>query len=111
MSAVSGWTFGSTDPGEVLSFFDGSTIGSPNNNGARYLNDPAFNGKLNAAERLSGAKRYRVFSRLAFDLERDDAPVAAIATGTSLDFFSARMGCQLYQPVYGIDIAALCVRR
>ena len=57
------------------------------------------------------AKRYRVFSRLAFDLERDDAPVAAIATGASLDFFSARMGCQLYQPVYGIDIAALCVRR
>jgi ABC-type transport system substrate-binding protein len=109
--AVSGWAFGSTDPSEVLSKFDGSTIGSPNNHDLSYLNDPAFNRKLKAAERLSGAKRYRVFSRLAFDLERDDAPVAAIATGANLDFFSARMGCQLYQPVYGIDIAALCVRR
>ena len=28
----------------------------------------------------------------------------------SYDFFSARMGCQVYQPVYGIDIAALCIK-
>ena len=28
----------------------------------------------------------------------------------SHDFFSARMGCQVYQPVYGIDLAALCIR-
>jgi hypothetical protein len=27
------------------------------------------------------------------------------------DFFSARMGCESYQPVYGIDLAALCIRR
>ncbi|HVN12326.1 MAG TPA: hypothetical protein VMT69_09540 [Kineosporiaceae bacterium] len=24
--------------------------------------------------------------------------------------FSARIGCQLYQPMYGIDLAALCLR-
>jgi hypothetical protein len=27
------------------------------------------------------------------------------------NFFSARIGCQLYQPVYGTDLGALCVRR
>ena len=27
------------------------------------------------------------------------------------DLFSARMGCQIYQPQYGMDLAALCVRR
>jgi hypothetical protein len=26
------------------------------------------------------------------------------------NFFSARIGCQLYQPVEGIDLAALCIR-
>jgi hypothetical protein len=35
--------------------------------------------------------------------------VAAIETSTSHDFFSARIG-QVYQPAYGMDIAALCLR-
>ena len=26
------------------------------------------------------------------------------------DFFSARIGCQLYQPMVGMDLAALCIR-
>jgi hypothetical protein len=38
-------------------------------------------------------------------------PAAAIAWNASRDFFSARIGCQGYQPVYGMDIAALCLRR
>jgi hypothetical protein len=43
-------------------------------------------------------------------LERDGVPAAAIAWNTSRDFFSARIGCQVYQPYYGMDIAALCLR-
>jgi hypothetical protein len=35
----------------------------------------------------------------------------AIANLASRDFFSARMGCQLHHPVYGIDLAALCLKR
>ena len=46
----------------------------------------------------------------SYRLERDDAPAAAISTGTGADFFSARIGCQLYQPVYGMDLAHLCLR-
>ena len=60
--------------------------------------------------KLSGAQRYRAAGRLALELERDSAPVAAIACNTSRDFFSARMGCQVYQPVYGMDLGALCLR-
>jgi hypothetical protein len=37
--------------------------------------------------------------------------VAAFATGASRDFFSAGIGCQVCQPVFGIDLAALCIRR
>ena len=42
---------------------------------------------------------------------RTAAPLVAIANLTTRDFFSARVGCQLYQPVYGVDLAALCARR
>ena len=62
-------------------------------------------------EKLSGASRNRAASRLELELERDDAPAAAIGTNASRDFFSARIGCQVYQPVFGIDLAALCLRR
>jgi hypothetical protein len=38
------------------------------------------------------------------------APAAAIAVDASRDFFAARIGCQVYQPVSGMDLAALCLR-
>ena len=109
--SVAGWALGSTDPADWLNLFDSSTIVANNNNDLSYLDDPAYARKLHSIERLSGSKRYLAFSRLAYQLERDEAPAAAIATGTSQDFFSARIGCQLYQPVYGIDLGALCLRR
>jgi hypothetical protein len=89
----------------------GDRAGPRNNGSFSYFDDPAFNRKLRAAAKLSGAKRYRTYSQLALELERDGVPAAAIGTSTSHDFFSARIGCQVYQPVYGVDIAALCLRR
>jgi hypothetical protein len=74
------------------------------------VNDPAFSRKLERVAKLSGAKRYRAANRLAFELERDKAPAAAFATNASRDFFSARIGCQVYRPVFGMDLAALCLR-
>jgi YVTN family beta-propeller protein len=109
--AVSGWSFQSPDPAHPLAGgFDGRTIGPANNNDLSYFQSPRFNAQLDAASRLSGPQRYRRYDRLALELERDYAPVAAIATATSRDFFSARLGCQVYQPVFGIDVAALCLR-
>ena len=109
--AVSGW-YGSnnTDPAEDLEIFDGSTISADDNGDLSYFNDPAFDRQLHAAAALSGARRYSTYRQLDLELERDLAPAAAFATNASRDFFSARMGCQLYQPLYGIDLAALCLR-
>jgi hypothetical protein len=28
----------------------------------------------------------------------------------NIDFFSSRVGCQVFQPVYFMDLAALCLR-
>ena len=108
--AVSGLALGSTDPADLLGLFDGTTIAPDFNGNFSYLDDPGFNGRLQAARTLSGAQRYRAFARLALELQRDLAPVAAIATNASHDFFSARIGCQVYHPVFGIDLAALCLR-
>jgi YVTN family beta-propeller protein len=104
--AVSGY-LESPDPVGALTLFDGRSIGQGN---ISHFDDPAFDRKLRAAEKLSGASRNRAASRLALGLERDDAPAAAIGTNASRDFFSARIGCQVYQPLFGIDLAALCVR-
>jgi hypothetical protein len=37
--------------------------------------------------------------------------MVALVNLTRQDFFSARMGCQVYNPLYGMDIAALCLRK
>jgi peptide/nickel transport system substrate-binding protein len=108
--AANGWYSNTTDPAQNLEIFDGSTITADDNSNFSYLNDPAFDRQLRAAATLSGARRYRTYRQLDLELERDLAPAAAFATTASRDFFSARMGCQLYQPVYGIDLAGLCLR-
>jgi len=51
-----------------------------------------------------------VYGKLDVDLARNAAPLVAFANATTRDFFSARIGCQLHQPVYGVDLAALCLR-
>jgi len=101
--AVSGYSF-LPDPVDTLTAVIGPTSFS-------HFDDPAFSRKLEAVAKLSGAKRLRDASRLALELDRDIAPAAAIATTASRDFFSARIGCQVYQPVWGMDLAALCLRK
>jgi YVTN family beta-propeller protein len=77
----------------------------------RPVVDERFRRRLEDAARLSGPARYSTYGQLAVDLARDAAPWVAYANATSRDFFSARMGCELFQPVYGMDIGALCTRR
>ena len=108
--AVSGWGFPSTDPKDAIGMFDGATIGPNNNFNLSYFDVPAFNRKLKAAATLSGARRYRTYGRIARKLQRDGVPVAPIATTASHDFFSARIGCHVFHPVWGISLAALCLR-
>jgi YVTN family beta-propeller protein len=99
---------GYADPVSVLSSFDPTTI--PLANLSRF-DDPAYTRKLRAAERLTGAARYRAYATLDAELARDAAPVVAYDYTLSGDLLSARMGCEVYQPVYGLDLAALCLRR
>jgi YVTN family beta-propeller protein len=104
------WSVDYPDPSDVLNYmFEGRFIGQPQAANMERFNDPIYNRRLRTAARLSGPPRYRDYTRLDADIARA-APVVAFANENRIDFFSARMGCQVYQPVYGMDLAALCIR-
>jgi YVTN family beta-propeller protein len=113
---VGGFGADYADPANFLSQLDGRTLDEGSYLQRTSVNlanfdDPGFNRRLLAAERLSGPRRYIAYSRIEHDMVRDAAPWVAFGIETSHDFFSARTGCQVYQPVYGIDLGALCLRR
>ena len=65
---------------------------------------------MEEAALLAGDERFDRYGRLDLEIARDAAPLAATTNSNERDFFSERTGCQLYQTVYGMDIAALCLR-
>ena len=73
--------------------------------------DRVWGNRLARAAALEGPARDRAYGKLASDLARDAAPFVVYADGASRDFFSARVGCQVFAPLYGIGLAALCLRR
>ena len=85
-----------------------NSILDDSSNGPTF-NDPAYQRKLAKAARLSGPERYITYGKLDLDLARNAAPLAAFDNLTDNAFFSARIGCQT-EGVYGIDLAALCLR-
>jgi YVTN family beta-propeller protein len=70
----------------------------------------AFEARMAATARLTGARRLHAYARLDRDLAAGPAPAAAFANGTVKHFFAPRVGCQFEHPIYGIDLAALCIK-
>ena len=66
-----------------------------------------------AAPRREPARRRRAARGLRRTGSRhrgNGRAVRAVHSYTHADFFSARIGCQVEHPLYGIDLAALCIR-
>jgi ABC-type oligopeptide transport system substrate-binding subunit len=93
------------DPAE---FINGLAIDNDFN--FSHYHDPGLSRRIRVASRLSGVARAEAYARIDLALTRDVVPVITLANTVAQDFFSARIGCQLYQPVEGVDLAALCVR-
>ncbi len=102
--ATAGWIADYIDPYQFLNVLLSSDV-------LPTFADPAAQRKLAAVARLSGPARYLAYGRLDAELVRDYAPLAAIGNASSHDFFSARIGCQVFNPLYGMDLAELCIRR
>ena len=71
---------------------------------------PRYRRRIAEPSRSSGGQRLRAYGSSRLHLARRDAPVVAFADITADDFFSARIGCQVFQPIYGMDLGALCRR-
>ena len=99
------------DPyGIVEKLLDGRAIRAVGNTNLSYYADPAFSRAVDAAQRLRGRARMRAYERLDVDVARRSAPLAAYANVNARVFLSRRVGCVTYQPVFGLDIAGLCLR-
>jgi YVTN family beta-propeller protein len=105
------WIGDYPDPADFLMLFGGKSIHPYPDFNDGHFDEPAYNRRLVAANRLSGPARYSAFGRLDRDLARSAAPWAAIGVNNSAAFLSARMGCAVYQPTVGIDLGSLCLRR
>jgi len=104
--AYSNWFFDYADPFSYinLQFGDeGLSLG--------LFEGPRWQRRMDAAARLSGDARFRAYAKLDRELAAEAAPAAPFATATRTYFLSSRMGCQVLHPIYGLDLAALCIRR
>jgi ABC-type oligopeptide transport system substrate-binding subunit len=100
-----GWVMDHLDPLNVLApLFTGTATNYS------HFHDAYFTRAITAAARLSGPARSQRFAALAAWLARDAVPAVPYEVDATHDFFSARVGCQIDQPVYGIDLTALCLR-
>jgi hypothetical protein len=74
------------------------------------FDDPAYQRKLAAAERLSGPERYLMYGRLDLELARTAGPLAAFDKSDRPRFLlCAHRLSDL--GINGIDLAALCIKR
>jgi peptide/nickel transport system substrate-binding protein len=103
---LGGWGADYLDPSDFLNY----ALATPGVSGPAFR-DLAFERRLAAAALLSGPRRYLTYGKLATALARDSAPWIAFGNETFDSFFSARIGCQIEQPLTGTDLAALCLRR
>jgi ABC-type oligopeptide transport system substrate-binding subunit len=106
---LEGWSADYPDPYDFMNvLLSGDSIHAANNNNVAYFNSPEYNKKLEAAARLTGAKRYTTYGNLDIDMMKNAAPWAPILNPNNRYFVSANTGCFTYNNVYGRDLAAIC---
>lgn len=107
-----GWIADYPDPFDFMNvLLSGESIHDSNNNNYSYFNNKSFNRKMNAAARLFGAKRFSTYGTLDVQINKAAAPIAAWDNDNDREFISAKTGCYINQPVYGLaDLALLCVK-
>jgi peptide/nickel transport system substrate-binding protein len=101
--ATIGWCHSyPADPSMFNALFFGGSIRDNGNRNMSYLDDPAYNRRLQRAARLRGDARLRAYASLEHDLVTKAAPWAAWGQPTNQFFFGDRVDQRsfLYQPIY-----------
>jgi peptide/nickel transport system substrate-binding protein len=106
-----GWIADYADPFDFINvLLSGDSLHDSNNNNVAYFNDPAYNKKMSAAAKLSGAGRYSTYGALDVDISKNAAPWAAYRNFNSRILLSKRVGCFTYNAIYSMDLAAACIK-
>lgn len=105
------WVADYADPFDFINvLLDGSNIQNTGNVNFSYFDDPKYLKKMKAAAELAGADRAEAYGKLDIELAAKAAPLAAWANANARVFVSGKVGCYTYNPVYGTDLAALCLK-
>ena len=101
-----GWAADYADPYDFLNLlFDGSL---PDNADYSFYN--GFDASLEQAAAMTpGPARDAAYAQLDHDIAVQ-APMVPLFNADHADLFSARIGCQVYQPLFGMNLNELCVR-
>jgi peptide/nickel transport system substrate-binding protein/oligopeptide transport system substrate-binding protein len=101
-----GWVADYADPYDFLNLlFDSSAPGA-----ADFSYYDAFDSQLEQAAAMTpGPDRDATYAQLDHDIAVQ-APMVPLFNADHPDLFSARIGCQVYQPLYGMNLNELCVR-
>jgi ABC-type oligopeptide transport system substrate-binding subunit len=106
-----GWIADYADPFDFINvLLSGDSLHDSNNNNVAYFNDPSYNKKMAAAAKLSGQARYKTYGALDVDISKNAAPWVARSNFNDRVLLSKRVGCFTFNPIYSVDIAALCLK-
>jgi ABC-type transport system substrate-binding protein len=109
-----GWCSDYPDPFDWFNnLLYGGSIQAEYNVNYSYMDLPKWNRKMEAAAKLVGPKRYRVYGQLDLDIMRQVAPIAVERTYNNRYFFSNRVDPKslVYQGIYqDFSIPALALK-
>jgi len=111
-AAIAGWNQDYPDPYDFIDILlNGDNIHDANNNNLAYLNVPALNARMAAANKLSGPARYTAYGKLDIDITKNYAPWAAYDNRNDRQFVAARVGGVVFQPAYAtLDLATFFLK-
>ncbi len=98
-----GWFADYPDPYDFIDILlNGNNIHEANNNNLSYLNVPALNKQMAAANTLTGDKRAAAYQALDLKITKDYAPLAVYEQRNIREFVSSRTGGYLFRPSVGL---------
>jgi ABC-type oligopeptide transport system substrate-binding subunit len=101
-AAMVGWFADYADPYDFVDILlNGENVHEANNNNLAYLNVPALNKQMRAANALTGDKRGAAYAALDKNITNNYAPWAAYENRNTREFISARTGGYLFQAAHG----------
>ena len=108
---MSGWGLDWPDPSAVFDVLVADAGFRPSWSPPPALSNASVASHLGRAARLLPPKRYGAYRRIESDLLRGEMPLVPYETPVLPEFFSARMGCKVFQPITQmVDIGALCIK-